>query len=183
MSAEGYESSGQYLAGLVSALDAAHRLCDVKARATAAALEVFARPLSRAWWSQQVSLEVTDAILAAGGPELLREVARRAAFGAMWKLVEPVVRMLTGLFRPRPQTLLARLGTLSQAGVRHVHFKWEPRGERAGVMVLEFPSAVPATLAHYWEPVFELVFEATHTPGQCETRHLGARFEFSLTWT
>jgi hypothetical protein len=178
------QTSAIYVANLVRALEQLKRKEQVLAVAPPSTVAMISKPASKSWWDYDDFVELHAAIVKAGGPELVREIARRAVIESTSRVLRPFIAVLTAMGGTSPRAYFQRWPDLTATSSRNVKFDWRPEERGGGTLIVSYPQPVPETFAQYWFGGFDVVFEQTRRTG---TSHLDpqtdrAVFVFKLTW-
>jgi hypothetical protein len=178
------QTSATYVANLVKSLDQLGRKAEVLAVAAPPTVVMINRPTSKSWWDHADVVELTAAIVKVGGPELVREIAKKAVVESTSRILKPFIAVLTAMGKTSPRQYFERWPDITAVSVRNVKFEWTSKGPGQGTLVATYPQPVPETFAQYWFGGFDVVFEQTRRIGTVtlEPSTSPAVFVFSLSW-
>ena len=147
-----------------------------------AVAQMLRAPHSQSWWSAQHGFDMTRAIVAVGGTELVRRVGQVAVAESISLVIRPLVAVVMAISGPSPATLFARFGQISGAAIKNVKFVWKQTGDTTGELTITYPVIILPEYAAYWLGAFDFVWVTTKKVGQTIATHHGASLHFALSW-
>jgi hypothetical protein len=165
-------------------LEQTGRKAEVLAVAPPGIVAMMSKPSSKIWWDAPEMIDLTTAVVKVGGPELVREIAKKAVVESTSRILRPFIAVLTAMGKTSPRAYFQRWPELTATSARNVKFDWSSSGPGGGKLVVAYPQPVPDTFAQYWFGGFDIVFEQTRRRGTStlEPQSDKAVFVFSLAW-
>lgn len=175
--------SAPFATAVVKALKRLGRYEAVLGAASPPVIELLHVPSARAWWSGALSVELTRALVVAGGPELVRDVGRVGVTESISTIVRPLVNVVAAISGLTPTSMFARLGQLSQAALKNVSFTWTATGPTSGRLIITYPIDVLPEYTHWWLGTFDYIWALTRRTGRAaQAHHHGGQLTFELSW-
>lgn len=178
-----FEMSAPFATAVVKALKRLGRYEAALAAASPPIVELFHAPSARAWWPGALSVELTRVLVAAGGPELVRDVGRVGVTESISTIVRPLVNVVAAISGLTPASMFNRLGQLSQAALKNVSFSWTPSGPTSGQLIITYPIDVLPEYRDWWLGTFDYIWALTRRTGRAtKVEHHGGQLTFELSW-
>ncbi len=177
-------TSSSYVHAIAQALAKLNQFEPVASRLTGDSLNMLQRPHAKRWWGLAESMALVECIDAVGGVELLRKVGKRSVDESISKLIRPLLSVLVTVSGAKPQSIFSRYQELIQVATRNVSATWSTSDERAGVLIIRYPTPMPVCVGSLWVGAFDFAFVTVHArPAPAVILHRGGEFEFQLSWS
>lgn len=184
MSAETtFQMSAPFATGVSRALVKLGQLDAVLAEAKPEVATMLRHPDARPWWPGELSIGMTEALAAAGGSPLVRQVGRLTVAESLGPLVRPLIAAVSALTGISPATYLGRFNQLAMVALKNITTHFTPTGPNGGTFFVTYPVEVPAPFVEYWLGTFDYIFDLSHARGRVDrAEHRGATLHFELAW-
>jgi hypothetical protein len=160
-----FEVSAMQVAGFAKALGTLGLAEQVRARVAPSTLAALNQPYGARWHPGQVVVDVSDAIVAVGGPSALEAVTYEMTKQSFGPVVRPLLSVMLALTGNSPASLFSRLHQTVGVAMRGVEVDWAATGERGGTLSLTYPITLPPESLNTWRGVVRFLFELA----KCET--------------
>jgi hypothetical protein len=179
-----FETSASYMAAVTKALKKLGKYDAVLAKVMAPkSKQSLEDSYAQRWWGTQESIDLTLAVAAVGGPELVRQVGRLAVVESISAIVRPLLSVLIAVSGASPAAILSRYQDFTITAVRNIQTAYEPKSTSSGVLTVTYPCQIPKEYIEFWLGGIGYIFDVTKkTKGPSAAHHHGSRMVFELSW-
>jgi hypothetical protein len=130
-------------------------------------------PLTTEWIELTHNLDLFAAYAEVAGADAVRRMAYAATRDSISWVLRPVVRSALHAFGSSPATLFSRSALLLRFSVRGQTFRYEPTGEKSGLLEIRTIGVhPPSSFFDAWAGIVEYVIEMCATTGAVEIGRL-----------
>jgi hypothetical protein len=142
---------------------------------------------STRWVPSMVMEEITNAVEAQGGLELIERLNTQMMRDSLGPILAPMLKVALAITGRTPATLFSRLGEAGKTAMRgEVVFAYEVTSPRSGTLTIRYPRPLAPNLLAVWRGVFRFLYELSGMPqGRVEAAEQlegGREYRFKLAW-